>query len=297
MKIVIFILTGLVIISCTEESKEAEPRIRADFTWKIDNTNLYTIDFTNVSENAIRFSWDFGNGDFSNLESPTYTYDSGGDFDVTLAVFGPSGNTDYKTRGIVLYHLPEPSLLSGRESKTWKLYREGAAAVLSTDSSHLNTWWSGFYNDGSRSCLYEHEFTFYADNTYKFEDHNGFWRDFQVWSSEDPLFESCFEPSTDNMVVNETDLTAWLSGTHSFEKINDEMIILKGKGAWIGFPFLGSTSNHGTNLPDSIVFSYNIKQTSSFDLLTVNFDHGEGGFWTFRYVNYDDWNEEPPLIE
>ncbi|MDZ7743666.1 MAG: PKD domain-containing protein [Bacteroidota bacterium] len=297
MRKIIIILLGCIIISCNDKSKDLEPPIIADFSYEIDVLDYFKVHFTSFSENATGFSWDFGNGDSSNLENPTYTYASEGIYDVSLTVYGTNGIEYSKTREVILAcGIPEDPLF-GKQSKTWKLYRVGPAVTLGPDPSDPDSWWEGFYNDGSRSCLYKHEFIFNKDRTFEFVDHNVFWGDQSIWPPEDPVYESCFEPSSNNMVVNNTDLSVWLSGVHNFEFFSSNGIILKGEGAWIGFPFLGTSSNHGINLPDSVAFSVSFEQMSSFDLMTVNFDHGENGFWTFRYVSYDDWQDEPPLIE
>ena len=50
------------------------------------NGNEFT--FTNSSQNASSYTWDFGDGAMSTEESPTHTYDQTGDFTVTLTAFG-----------------------------------------------------------------------------------------------------------------------------------------------------------------------------------------------------------------
>ncbi|MFK7953564.1 MAG: choice-of-anchor B family protein [Ekhidna sp.] len=54
----------------------------ADFTSeRTDNT----IAFTNLSQNADSYSWDFGDGQISTEENPTHEYSNGGFFNVTLS--------------------------------------------------------------------------------------------------------------------------------------------------------------------------------------------------------------------
>lgn len=300
MKAILIIFFVFVGISCHDIRPTAEPQVIADFSMEIYETDYYKVHFVNNSENATAFSWDFGNGDSSNLENPTYTYLNEGTYDVRLTAYGINHSEASKTRNITLFGIPDQPLwqLCGKDSKTWKLYRVGAAASLGPDSSQADLWWQGLYNDGSASCLYKHEFTFNIDNSFEFEHHNVFWGDHMIWLPDDSVYRTCFEPTSENMTVNNTDLSVWLSGVHHYEfNCSSGTVILRGRGAWIGFPFLGTASNHGTNLPDSVAFTVSFEQNASFDLMTVNFDHGEDGFWTFRYVNYDDWQDEPPLIE
>ncbi|PKP10437.1 MAG: hypothetical protein CVU09_07255 [Bacteroidetes bacterium HGW-Bacteroidetes-4] len=300
MKKSVIILMGCLIVSCSDRNKDVEPPIRAEFSYEIDEMDFHKVRFTNLSENALHYSWDFGNGDSSNLEHPVYTYAKQGIYEVSLTAYGNDAKEAFISQEIILSGVPtDPhSWLYGKESKTWKLYRVGPAATMGPNPSEPDLWWEGFYNDGSRSCLYRHEFTFYKDGTFEFDDKNVFWGYQSIWPPEDTLFETCFIPSAENMVVNTVDLSLWLSARHNFEYNESEgIIILRGKGAWIGFPFLGTSSNHGTNLPDSVAFFVSVEAMPSFDLMSVNFDHGEAGYWTFRYVSYNDWQEEPELVE
>jgi PKD repeat protein len=50
------------------------------------NVNFNTVSFTNGSSNGISYLWDFGNGQTSTLQSPTYTYPVQGDYKVILKV-------------------------------------------------------------------------------------------------------------------------------------------------------------------------------------------------------------------
>lgn len=55
----------------------------ADFTHGIAmGTN--DVQFTDNSENATSWHWDFGNGDTSNLQNPNYSFNGGGNYSVTL---------------------------------------------------------------------------------------------------------------------------------------------------------------------------------------------------------------------
>jgi PKD repeat protein len=57
-----------------------------------------TVTFTNISTGDISsYNWNFGDGASSTLENPTYTYNSPGNYSVSLTVSGPDGNdTEYK---------------------------------------------------------------------------------------------------------------------------------------------------------------------------------------------------------
>ena len=61
----------------------------ADFT-TIDNGNGF-ITFTNTSQNATSYSWDFGDGSFDNTLNPTHTYSANGSYTVVLTAINSCG--------------------------------------------------------------------------------------------------------------------------------------------------------------------------------------------------------------
>lgn len=57
----------------------------------------YSVQFTDLSENATGWSWDFGDGNNSNEQSPVHIYYNQGDYNVKLTVTNPAG-TDTETK-------------------------------------------------------------------------------------------------------------------------------------------------------------------------------------------------------
>ncbi|NQU85813.1 MAG: PKD domain-containing protein, partial [Mariniphaga sp.] len=57
--------------------------------------SLSTVLFTNTSEYATSYHWDFGDGSTSNLVNPSHTYTSPGAFEVTLTASNPNGDIEY----------------------------------------------------------------------------------------------------------------------------------------------------------------------------------------------------------
>jgi gliding motility-associated-like protein len=65
-----------------------------------------TTKFTaNISESYDSISWDFGDGNASNEENPTHTYNQAGRYSVTLSVTSGS-NTSVETQEIIIYKTP-----------------------------------------------------------------------------------------------------------------------------------------------------------------------------------------------
>lgn len=79
--------------------KESEniPAAKADFFADITSGNApLTVYFTDLSENATSWEWDFGDGNSSNVQNPVHTYTSGGVFTVSLTASN-EGSSDKLT--------------------------------------------------------------------------------------------------------------------------------------------------------------------------------------------------------
>jgi gliding motility-associated-like protein len=62
-----------------------------------------TVQFNNLSENAVVSTWSFGDGNQSTAENPIYTYYQPGIYTVTLTVVGPDGSSDVMTQEQIIY--------------------------------------------------------------------------------------------------------------------------------------------------------------------------------------------------
>lgn len=79
----------------------------ADFTYSIEGSSVI---FTNQSESASLFYWDFGDGNSSNAINPTHTYSSSGEYTVVLTAMGNSVCEDHVfSADIVLSLAPSAS--------------------------------------------------------------------------------------------------------------------------------------------------------------------------------------------
>jgi len=288
-------LIPLFALSSCEEESVLDPV--ASFQYEASESNYLEIVFSNFSENAVSYSWDFGDGETSSEENPTHEYASEGTYTVVLTAMNEEDVSATYQQDIEVTD-PDAAykLLTGEDSKTWKLYREGTSMSLGADASNPAGWWEGLTNDGSRPCLYKHEFIFSFDGTFEFKDNGYFWGEYGVFDGTDN-FEICFEATAANMVNKDgDDVSAWLSGTHSFTyDPSAGTVTLNGEGAWIGIPKLGTTGE--TIVPaSSVTFNATITEETGYDLLTVTFDYGEGGLWTIKYVSYSDPSLEPELV-
>lgn len=145
MKNINFLLYSIILFSFFAVSckKEAEPI--AGYT--LNKSSVIpdeTIDFTNTSENAGSYLWDFGDGNTSTEENPKHAYSSSGTFTVTLTATGKGGTDSYKQTVKV------SMTITGTWNTTFhfnRLLYEGVFEI----TQHSNNLISGtfFINDGS----------------------------------------------------------------------------------------------------------------------------------------------------
>ena len=79
--------------ACSSDDKE----LKAKFSFQVTD---FTVQFTNESENATRYEWDFGDFTTSIDENPEKTYPSSGTFMVTLTASDDSGNSDEASQNV-----------------------------------------------------------------------------------------------------------------------------------------------------------------------------------------------------
>lgn len=305
LKITPFIFTLLFIGSCGEDDVVDDTELPlASFSEEIADL---TVTFTNNSQNATSYSWDFGDGETSTEENPEYTYSAGGTYTVVLTATNDAGESDDIEKSISVLEDPA-SFIHGGTSKEWKLLREGTAMVLNDLAQDNVNKWPGNSNDGTRPCLYDDTFTFSSDGSYTFDDAGTFWAEYGIFNGgidatgcdSNSTEESCFEAIADNM-VNECgdDVSAWLSGTHSYSyDESNSKITLSGTGAWIGIPKLGTSAE--TLVPASeVVFDVVLSSggDSGVDSMFVSFSYAASSdLWLFTYVSYSDESLEPALV-
>lgn len=283
----------LTMSSCGKDDPEPEKPI-ASFQFAISETNFLEVTFTNFSQNATSYSWNFGDGNTSTEASPVHTYATVGNYTVELTASNAGGESAKFSETIEVKDPNEAlTLLAGLTSKTWKLYRVGTSMGVGPDVENSRIWWA-LENSGDRPCLYYHEFTFTRDGEYIFDDKGSFWGEGGIWP--EGLEGTCFEAIPANMVSKEgDDLSPWLSGTHAYEyNPATSMVTLTGLGAWIGLIKTGTTGE--VSVPqNSVEFKVTIEEHDGFDLMIVLFQY-DWGVWEFSYASYSNPALEPEVV-
>jgi CubicO group peptidase (beta-lactamase class C family) len=108
-KILVFNLILLTILSACKKDECEELGVNcpvASFTVDVDYGNSpVTVQFTNTSENAVRYVWDFGDGTTSDEKNPKHTFEYDPStvkekFFVRLDAYDKNGNSEYTAKNI-----------------------------------------------------------------------------------------------------------------------------------------------------------------------------------------------------
>jgi PKD repeat protein len=98
--------TYVVTVTDTNNCKAADsvtvtvyPNPVAGFT---SSSNMLTVSFTNSSTGAVSYNWQFGDGNSSSQQNPSYTYTTAGTYNVTLVATSAAGCTDTITQSVTV---------------------------------------------------------------------------------------------------------------------------------------------------------------------------------------------------
>ena len=95
----LLVLTGFLFFTSCEKEEDTAPEPVARFTCPSTAGVGEVIHFTNESEHADSYDWDFGDGTASTAENPTHAYSQNGIYTVELTANG-DGGTHSTTRTI-----------------------------------------------------------------------------------------------------------------------------------------------------------------------------------------------------
>ncbi len=183
MKKIVFISTLLLIaistllVQCKKENTLGlvGSESVADFTFKIlplqDTLPFaYTVTFTNASEEATQYQWDFGdNTSLSSEKSPKHQYTAGGEYIVKLISVGTNGNSTISKRIFVIDACQNDlfNKLTGCNNLVWTWSGDAdAIKVLSEDGTQL------FFAGPAANCQKDDLYKFYKDGKFEY-DANG----------------------------------------------------------------------------------------------------------------------------
>ncbi len=117
------LVTTSIIVSCVgdeifrDELPESNSKVdtefpEANFSYASSSDDFRIINFTNLSTEALDFAWDFGNGNTSDEEDPSFTFTGEGTFPVTLTATDGNGISGTTTIDVMVVEGPfQPIIL------------------------------------------------------------------------------------------------------------------------------------------------------------------------------------------
>lgn len=271
----------------------------ASFQFEIDANDFLTVNFTNNSQNATTYSWDYGDGNTSTQEAASHTYAEGGTYTVTLTASDGSASADFTQNITITDPDQQLALLAGATSKTWYLQREGIALGVGP-AANDNQWWSfgGVTPLGDRPCILDDEITFFRNGNVLantggtvFCDAaaNGGWKgDEGCLDESDPDAFTHFETGEDvSDFANGGDYTFDYSSS-------TEVLTVSGSGFYVGLPV---KTNDGDNYVPVNLKTYNVinlVEGTTADSLTLALQ-GTDFSWNFYLVSYDNISDLPAI--
>lgn len=143
--------------------------------------NKFTL--TNKSTGTFLQKWDLGDGTSADSNVVLAVYPRKGTYKVTLKAFG-KGGFGTATKDIVVAQDDASActgnikLLTNCGTKKWKLAPEAGSIWVGPDASFGTTWWGIPDADiPKRPCMYNDEYSFSADGTFKVDNKGDFWAD------------------------------------------------------------------------------------------------------------------------
>lgn len=285
-----------------EDDTETPGEPVASFQYEVSSEDWAEVNFTNFSQNATSYSWDFGDdSELSTEENPVHTFGEGGTYTVTLTSANDDGVSATKSETVEITDpLAAQRTLIGESGKTWHLLADvegGTKAVFEVGPSDRSAFWWAFGISAQiceRSCIFNDTWTFNTDGTFTFDNQGDA---FAEGAFKEDLMFTCFDATVaDNWVgENGEDLTGWNSGTHGFT-YDATSATLEVEGGFIGLP--KATPEGEVAAPIGGV-TYNVVKLvdAEVDTLIVEVEFANEAsptgiaFWRSTLVSYGDESE------
>lgn len=169
---------SLILVSCSsdDDGGSTEFPLSADIFHSVKGKKVA---FQGLTHSATQWSWDFGDGSTSTDQNPVHIYKDGGYYDAVLTATDDSGASVTKNVRLALDITPYVMLTGGptaENGKTWKISNAHSAndyfafsdADLSPYPDAPKPLPGGIFGSGlGMPEVYEDEFTFYFDGSYK----------------------------------------------------------------------------------------------------------------------------------
>ncbi|MCK4922559.1 MAG: RagB/SusD family nutrient uptake outer membrane protein, partial [Bacteroidales bacterium] len=153
---------AILLISCDDNNVDLDINLKACFTTDVDTTTAgIAVNFTNCSDSANFYHWDFGDGNSSIEENPKHSYSDSGLFTITLLATDKLNNSDYTVKDI---YVNPPNIID--EDDFFKTYDDLENLLITTYERFFSYYETLFLVDanysnkinskGGWSDLYQH---------------------------------------------------------------------------------------------------------------------------------------------
>ncbi len=293
----------LLIVSCKKDDDMAPTAdtVVASFQFAISNTNWQEVTFSNFSQNATSYSWDFGDGETSTEKDPTHTYAAAGSYTVKLTATGDGGSSSKSETFNITDPNAAASFLAGSGSKTWYLDRVDVALGIGPNEGD-NSWWGFGINTphGDRPCILDDSYTFHSDGTWEKNTNGTLYVDATANGGWGPA-EGCHDETEAGILTASTgeNLSAYANGgsyTYDFDAAAN-IITLNGLGAYIG---LAQKTDTGDDFIPRSVKTYHIFEMVEDPIadrlhISIAINGGAGGYWNFYLLSYHNPADLPDI--
>lgn len=301
--VILPLLALLVVTSCKDDDDDpVAPDPIASFQYEVSQTNFLEVMFSNFSQNAASYSWNFGDGNSSTEKDPVHTYAAAGDYSVVLTVTNADGKTAQRSETVSLMD-PDEALarLAGTTSKTWYLQREGVALGIGPVAGD-NQWWSfgGVTPLGDRPCILDDSWTFYRDGTLEFESNGTIFIDSEGnggWLGPG-VPEGCYDETEPGVLTAATgeDLSSFANGgdyTFDYDAM-EGMITVDGLGFYIGLANKLADGDNYVPQDQKVYTVSNFVEGDIADSITLSLASSAQA-WNFNLVSYHNPADLPDI--
>ncbi|MFT7197180.1 MAG: PKD repeat protein [Marinoscillum sp.] len=285
-------LALLVFVSCDEIADavgDVEDPI-ASFQFEVDEADFLKVTFTNFSQNATSYSWDFGDGESSTDENPAHTFAASGSYDIVLTAINDKGQATSTKKVALEDPLSAQRNLVGDNGKVWQFIGDASTGMNPYEvgpDDFSQVWWSlgGVEPLCVRECVMDDTWTFNTNGTFTFENNGDSWGEGGAFA--EGVSGTCFDATVASNWVgpNGEDLNGWNSGTHdfTFDPVAGKLTIV---GGFIGIP--KAADNAEVTVPSTTV-TYDVIKLVDGDVDTLVVQTPiPGGYWRSVLVSYDN---------
>lgn len=244
--------------SCSEDPVLPNAR----YSFAVDGL---TVTFTDASQDADTYSWDFGDGNSSTDASPVHTYAADGTYTVILTTSNSDGSST-DSQDVAVMQLFNADFLAGN----WKVPSEEASLAVGPELGSAEWWFLPAGDLEVRACGLDDIYTFGADGSFSYDQQGETF--LEGWQGAD----ACGAPVAPHDG----------SGSFTFETTATSLT-LKGQGAYLGLAKVGNMGElPNVDAPSEITYDVvEMSGTGDNKRIKLNVEAGTGVFWTMFLVS------------